>query len=775
VHAKIVIHPRKRQTARLVDLNSLNACFVNDNRVQNTSQVLHSGDIIRFGYDNDIYRFYFPEDVPIGLLGESAASPVGEASKTNVFSLSEGTRRKREDLGGHGVSDMFSGFKDLDDAAGKHAPRRGSAISPGRTTAAAGLPSRRPASRSPTSRRASTAEMRAHQLHDSNGSLKPPTTVEVMPSLRHRAASAPAASHRHYHTKPKEDSPPWKERNAPRYNVRDVPVTVVYPRSDGGEDNGAGADFVGVVSPGDQVSPLHTSQGISASITPECASPHPEPYNDALDTTAQSQPTAVQKVHHTPTEMLQRPLVTTDSDSTRFGGSSGHNFPPSGKLQQGRLTGIQEFADSLDVSNLSVKDPHVAKAGHPENLVAVADFESRPPAPDRYPANSSQGVSAKSSHVSTPGDHTPYVNITAMGPVTVTGPDDRYSSGRQTPKLIAEDKLGETVMKLLKDTRSENALIKQQLDQLTAMVQQTVLKATGQSLKSTVQSQSSLTSKRANACTILVDVLRRLRLRRLRSALHTWSNSNFDDDKASVSTEKARCMSPPRPSGERTRGFAISTCSSRAKGIPDPALPGTAGDLGLSGTRNTMLGSTKQTKRGSMDFSRSEQIRPTWLSDLPAPDPQDQPLRPLSREMASQTSLTSGLDYGVRTPERKYAEEQDIPAQSLSSARFPASNAALLLQDTATEIGPRLSRWQTSRSPPRISPRATMKPSEPAVVAGSGWSRPLFAEIQHKNRAFQSMQPVAAPVRPPVVGHGFRDGDVGNFGTRSGISLSSWR
>ncbi len=79
MHARIVIHPRKRRAARLVDLNSLNGCFVNDARVHNDAAPLASGDVLKFGYDVDSYRFFFPEDVPRSLLGEGGAADGGAA------------------------------------------------------------------------------------------------------------------------------------------------------------------------------------------------------------------------------------------------------------------------------------------------------------------------------------------------------------------------------------------------------------------------------------------------------------------------------------------------------------------------------------------------------------------------------------------------------------------------------------------------------------------------------------------------------------------------
>ncbi|RYE84406.1 MAG: FHA domain-containing protein, partial [Methanosarcinales archaeon] len=74
-HARIVIHPTKLRTARLVDLGSLNGCFVNDDRVHNASADLRSGDVIRFGYDKDVYIFHFPQDIPASILGETLLSP----------------------------------------------------------------------------------------------------------------------------------------------------------------------------------------------------------------------------------------------------------------------------------------------------------------------------------------------------------------------------------------------------------------------------------------------------------------------------------------------------------------------------------------------------------------------------------------------------------------------------------------------------------------------------------------------------------------------------
>jgi pSer/pThr/pTyr-binding forkhead associated (FHA) protein len=39
------------QRAKLLDLNSLNGCFVNDVRFQNAAVDVKPGDRIRFGYD----------------------------------------------------------------------------------------------------------------------------------------------------------------------------------------------------------------------------------------------------------------------------------------------------------------------------------------------------------------------------------------------------------------------------------------------------------------------------------------------------------------------------------------------------------------------------------------------------------------------------------------------------------------------------------------------------------------------------------------------------
>ena len=84
-HAKIVIHPKTKavgvcaalwgagaasppsfefspclivapQQAQLLDLNSLNGCFVNEVRVVGGSQNIASGDVIRFGYDSTAYK-----------------------------------------------------------------------------------------------------------------------------------------------------------------------------------------------------------------------------------------------------------------------------------------------------------------------------------------------------------------------------------------------------------------------------------------------------------------------------------------------------------------------------------------------------------------------------------------------------------------------------------------------------------------------------------------------------------------------------------------------
>lgn len=68
-HARIVINPHKPRSAYLLCLHSLNGTFVNDARVHHDQVPLHSGDVIRFGYDTESYRFYFPQDLPRTLLG----------------------------------------------------------------------------------------------------------------------------------------------------------------------------------------------------------------------------------------------------------------------------------------------------------------------------------------------------------------------------------------------------------------------------------------------------------------------------------------------------------------------------------------------------------------------------------------------------------------------------------------------------------------------------------------------------------------------------------
>ena len=84
VHARITFQLRGgHRTARLIDLNSMNATFVNDTRLHNESIEVHSGDIIRFGYDPETYRFFFPQDLPPSLLsGEDGTAAVAAALAT---------------------------------------------------------------------------------------------------------------------------------------------------------------------------------------------------------------------------------------------------------------------------------------------------------------------------------------------------------------------------------------------------------------------------------------------------------------------------------------------------------------------------------------------------------------------------------------------------------------------------------------------------------------------------------------------------------------------
>jgi hypothetical protein len=65
-HARIIVDvasAKRSSSARLVD-SSLNGTFINDVRVHKSSHALRSGDSIRFGYDVEVYRFFFPQHLP---------------------------------------------------------------------------------------------------------------------------------------------------------------------------------------------------------------------------------------------------------------------------------------------------------------------------------------------------------------------------------------------------------------------------------------------------------------------------------------------------------------------------------------------------------------------------------------------------------------------------------------------------------------------------------------------------------------------------------------
>ena len=62
-HARVIVdvaNAKRGVGAKLID-SSLNGTFINDARVHKASHPLRSGDSIRFGYDVEVYRFYFPQ------------------------------------------------------------------------------------------------------------------------------------------------------------------------------------------------------------------------------------------------------------------------------------------------------------------------------------------------------------------------------------------------------------------------------------------------------------------------------------------------------------------------------------------------------------------------------------------------------------------------------------------------------------------------------------------------------------------------------------------
>ena len=90
-HAELIIE--EDGSATLVDLNSLNGCFVNEVRVQAAECPLQQGDVIRFGYDEESFRFWLPNTVvPNPSLGVAAAPTPEDAA------LSEWQSRRRRSI-----------------------------------------------------------------------------------------------------------------------------------------------------------------------------------------------------------------------------------------------------------------------------------------------------------------------------------------------------------------------------------------------------------------------------------------------------------------------------------------------------------------------------------------------------------------------------------------------------------------------------------------------------------------------------------------------------
>jgi hypothetical protein len=87
-HARIIIDVASAKRgigARLID-SSLNGTFINDARVHKASHPLRSGDAIRFGYDLEVYRFFFPQHLPKDLAGNNDNNNSVQLSKQNMES-----------------------------------------------------------------------------------------------------------------------------------------------------------------------------------------------------------------------------------------------------------------------------------------------------------------------------------------------------------------------------------------------------------------------------------------------------------------------------------------------------------------------------------------------------------------------------------------------------------------------------------------------------------------------------------------------------------------
>ena len=85
--------------AAVVDLNSLNGCFVNDVRVQAGSLELHAGDVLRFGYDSESYRYWPPQpQTERADEGGAATATAAAADAATATALSEWRQQRRLSL-----------------------------------------------------------------------------------------------------------------------------------------------------------------------------------------------------------------------------------------------------------------------------------------------------------------------------------------------------------------------------------------------------------------------------------------------------------------------------------------------------------------------------------------------------------------------------------------------------------------------------------------------------------------------------------------------------
>ncbi len=126
-HCKLVIDASARPVrATLYDAGSRNGTFVNEQRVVNGGSVrLKSGDALRFGYDAETYRFYFPADAPREVVGGGADAepaplpPSGGRRGSSALAPSGSASRYASLRSQHDASPAAGGAASISDRASR--------------------------------------------------------------------------------------------------------------------------------------------------------------------------------------------------------------------------------------------------------------------------------------------------------------------------------------------------------------------------------------------------------------------------------------------------------------------------------------------------------------------------------------------------------------------------------------------------------------------------------------------------------------------------------